>query len=202
MTEQQSGAPQDAAPRALLFDFYGVLFPARFAAWVNEHAKDQRQRNHFFEMANASDRGEQPKREFYAELGRLSGTSLDSVEYALHHDQRPIPGMLELLRSLAGSYTVGILSNSDAHIVRELLDAFDVTGLLSAVVLSTEVGMIKPEPEIFQLALTQLGVTAAECVFIDDTASHVAAAERYGLRGVVFTGKETFEQELHAFLKF
>jgi HAD superfamily hydrolase (TIGR01509 family) len=202
MTEQKSGASQHPVPRALLFDFYGVLFPARFAAWVNEHAKDQRQRDHFFEMANASDRGEQPKREFYAELGRLSGTSLGSVEYALHHNQQPLPGMLELLRSLAEPYTVGILSNSDARIVRDLLDAFDVSRLLSAVVLSTEVGMIKPEPGIFQLALTQLGTAAAECVFIDDTVSHVAAAERYGLRGVVFTTKEALEQELHTLLKF
>lgn len=189
-SEANVNPAQKVRPKAILFDFYGVLFPARFAAWVDQHAADEEQRELFFQMANQSDRGDITKQEFYAELGRLSGTSFESVDHALHHNQQPIPDMLELLRSLAGDYKIGILSNSDATIVRTLLKEYALEQFLETVVLSTEVGMIKPEPEIFAYALSKLDVLPEECLFIDDTASHVAAAERLGLKGIVFTGPD------------
>ena len=54
--------------------------------------------------------------------------------------------------------------------------------LFDDVVISAEVGCRKPDPEIFQLALTRLGVRAEETLFIDDFAHNVAAARELGFR--------------------
>jgi FMN phosphatase YigB (HAD superfamily) len=48
-------------------------------------------------------------------------------------------------------------------------------------VISGEVGMRKPEERIFQLALTRLGLSAAECVFVDDVEGNIVAAQALGL---------------------
>ena len=56
--------------------------------------------------------------------------------------------------------------------------------LFDAVVISGEVGMRKPEPEIFAHALALLGLTAAECVFVDDLRHNVDAAVELGFVGV------------------
>ncbi|HYO17422.1 MAG TPA: HAD-IA family hydrolase, partial [Dermatophilaceae bacterium] len=64
-------------------------------------------------------------------------------------------------------------------------DRSDWHEMFDAVVISGEVGMRKPEPEIFELALDRIGLPAGECVFVDDMAHNVVAAERAGLAGIV-----------------
>jgi putative hydrolase of the HAD superfamily len=100
--------------------------------------------------------------------------------------------MHDLIRSArqAGLRTA-LLSNSwggnyPRHLFPELFDA---------VVISSEVGMRKPEPRIFRLATELIGLAPAECVFIDDIAENVAAAQAAGLVGVHHrTARETTER--------
>jgi putative hydrolase of the HAD superfamily len=90
--------------------------------------------------------------------------------------------MVELFRRLhAGGVPTGLLSNSwGGDYPRELFpELFDV------VVISSEVGMRKPEPRIFRHAADLLGLRPAECVFIDDIEANVAAAEQIGFVGVL-----------------
>jgi putative hydrolase of the HAD superfamily len=93
----------------------------------------------------------------------------------------PVEAMYALLRSLrqAGVRT-GMLSNSWGNdYPRELF-----TDLFDAVVISSEVGMRKPEERIFRHALAQLGLTPRQCVFIDDIEANVAAAQALGMVGL------------------
>jgi putative hydrolase of the HAD superfamily len=63
----------------------------------------------------------------------------------------------------------------------------DFTDLFDAVVISGEVGMRKPEPRIFRHAVSLLGVSPAECVFIDDVQANVEAAIACGMTGLRHT---------------
>ena len=61
-----------------------------------------------------------------------------------------------------------------------------IAELFDAVIDSHEVGVRKPDPRIFELALERVGAVApARAVFLDDFQGNVAAAERLGLRGVL-----------------
>lgn len=66
--------------------------------------------------------------------------------------------------------------------------------LFDAVVISGEVGLRKPDPRIFTLAAQRLGLVPAACVFVDDVAVNVAAAEALGMAGVAHRDAE---QTLH-----
>jgi epoxide hydrolase-like predicted phosphatase len=59
--------------------------------------------------------------------------------------------------------------------------------LFDHVIDSSEVGLRKPDPRIFELALERLGVDASSAVFLDDYAGNVDAARRVGIRGVLVT---------------
>jgi len=91
--------------------------------------------------------------------------------------------MLELIRELRQRrIRTSLLSNSwgardgyPRHLFDELFDD---------VVISGEVAMRKPEERIFQLALTRLGLSAAECVFVDDVEANIIAAQALGLLAV------------------
>ena len=87
-----------------------------------------------------------------------------------------------------------LLSNSwGEHYPRDLWD-----GMFDVVVISGEVGMRKPEPEIFELTLDRLGLSARECVFVDDLAHNIEAAVRLGFVGVRHTDYESTARELEA----
>jgi putative hydrolase of the HAD superfamily len=57
--------------------------------------------------------------------------------------------------------------------------------LFDAVVISAEVGLRKPEPEIYLFAAERLGVQPPECVFVDDLAQNVDGARAVGMEGIV-----------------
>jgi len=97
-------------------------------------------------------------------------------------------------RAHAAGIRTGLLSNSWGN----EYDRSDWHEMFDAVVISGEVGMRKPEPEIFELALDRIGLPAGECVFIDDMAHNVVAAERAGLAGIVHRTFDETAGELEA----
>lgn len=89
------------------------------------------------------------------------------------------PEMLALVRELrGGGLRTGLLSNSWGHrdsYPRNLLDE-----LFDDAVISADVGMRKPEERIFRLAVERLGLSPAECVFVDDVDANIVAARALG----------------------
>jgi epoxide hydrolase-like predicted phosphatase len=137
---------------------------------------------------HALERGECTNEEFERALagelvlvtgGPVASTGLLTRMFA---GSRPDEAMIALFRELrAVGVPTGMLSNSwGGEYPRELfLELFD------AVVISSEVGMRKPEPRIFLHAAQLLGLHPAECIFIDDIGANVAAAEQVGFTGVL-----------------
>lgn len=107
--------------------------------------------------------------------------------------------ILNFLRSLRGTHKTGLISNawSDLrdYLVREkMIDAFD------HIVISAEVGVAKPDPGIFQIALKQAGVRPDEAVFVDDFYVNIEGCEKIGIRGIHFKDAQTVLQQLKQLL--
>jgi putative hydrolase of the HAD superfamily len=78
---------------------------------------------------------------------------------------------------------IAFVSNC-ADTTRGLLEHLGVIPLVDAVVLSCEVGSAKPSPEIYVTALADLGVAAADAVFVDDQPRYCMGAEAVGVRPI------------------
>lgn len=76
-----------------------------------------------------------------------------------------------------------LVSNCEES-TRPRLAELGITSLVDAVVLSCEVGSIKPFPEIYFTALEELGVAAVDAVFIDDQPTYCVGAEAVGVRPI------------------
>ena len=63
-------------------------------------------------------------------------------------------------------------------------------------VFSCDVGLIKPEPEIYQLLCSKYGLKMEECVFIDDKQANTDAAKALGMQAITFRGYEEAVREL------
>jgi len=80
-------------------------------------------------------------------------------------------------------YKAGLISNlhaNEAYWIRE----FELDQCFDALVLSCEVGMMKPDREIYLLAAERLSVSPEECVFVDDVPPYVAGAKAVGMAAV------------------
>ncbi|MFZ1412095.1 MAG: HAD family phosphatase [Micropruina sp.] len=109
----------------------------------------------------------------------------------------PITGTAEVIEELlaAGVPCFG-LSNWAAenfHIARA---ANPVLDRLADVIVSGEVGMAKPDPDIFRFALRRFGLDAATTVMIDDTQVNLVSAETVGLPTLHFTSAERLRRDL------
>lgn len=107
--------------------------------------------------------------------------------------------LVEYIRSLRPRYKTGLISNAWGDLrdflVREKFDdAFD------KMIISAEVGAMKPEPKIFQIALEQFGVKPKEAVFVDDFYVNIEGCEKVGIRGIHFKDPEITLQQLKELL--
>lgn len=83
----------------------------------------------------------------------------------------------------ASGVSVALVSNC-GDTTRALLGDLGVLALADVVILSCEVGSAKPSPEIYDSALEDLGVAAADAVMIDDQPGYCAGAEAVGIRAI------------------
>ena len=116
----------------------------------------------------------------FAEL--LGLDSSDGLIDDLFADLRPDERMVSAVSAAKrGGRKTGLISNSWGLGIYERapVDIFDAT------VISGDVGLHKPQPEIYELACERLGVEARECVFVDDLRENVAGAEAVGMTGVL-----------------
>jgi HAD superfamily hydrolase (TIGR01509 family) len=94
--------------------------------------------------------------------------------------------LADFLRSLRPRYRTAILSNAPDG-MRAQIQRFHLDQVVEEVIISAEVQLSKPNPDIFQLAASRLGVQPQEAIFIDDEPTFIAGAQSVGMIGVLFT---------------
>lgn len=94
----------------------------------------------------------------------------------------PYPGVREMLAALrAAGYPLGIVTGKGRH-AWEVTEAALGLGPFRVVVTDDDVASPKPDPEGLRLAAAELGVSAAECLYVGDSAGDLAAGRNAGMR--------------------
>jgi putative hydrolase of the HAD superfamily len=113
---------------------------------------------------------------------------LRALREALYGDVEVDLQMVGLVRRLGTSHRIGLLSNTSERRSERMLTRHGLEGLFDTVVLSAAVGLAKPDPAIYRLAVQRLGTEPESTIFVDDSRPNVAAASEQGLHGLHFTG--------------
>ena len=111
----------------------------------------------------------------------------------------PIDGTVDVLSDLrARNVPLYGVSNWSAETFPPQRARFPFLSWLKDIVVSGEVGFIKPDPRIFQILLDRNGIAAESAVFIDDVAVNAAAASRLGIHGIHFRSPDQLRRDLAA----
>ena len=181
--------------RALIVDFGGVLTTNVFESFrdfceaegLDPDAVKRifRERGEGLDLLRQLERGEIEVEEFSRRFGPLLGVrETDGMVERLFAGVQADERMVEAVRRVKESgRPTGLISNSWGGVSYDRVATDD---LFDAIVSSAEEGMAKPEPAIYRLAAERLAVPPAACVFVDDFAPNVEAANAVGMRGILF----------------
>jgi epoxide hydrolase-like predicted phosphatase len=109
---------------------------------------------------------------------------------------KPIPETIEIVKKLKDRYKMFALSNVDKITTEQCFDRFDFYGHFDGVVFSWKVHMRKPEPEIYNYVLKQMGLKAEETVFIDNYQPNLPEASRIGIHTILYRNPDQLKREL------
>lgn len=184
--------------RAIIFDCFGVLTTDKWKEFVATLPVNQVQPA--IDLNHALDRGYITQKEFFEQISELTGKSPDRVESVINADMHKNMQLMELIERLSHNYKIGLLSNVSSNWVRETFLSFDEKSLFDDIVLSYDVGMIKPEVAVYELAASRLQCQPEECLFIDDSLGHVRGAIQAGMKSFVYKNFVQCKKEMASYL--
>ena len=199
----------NGSARGLLVDFGGVLTTNVFESFrafceaeglePNTVKEVFRARGAGLDLLRRLERGELTVEEFEPRFGVVLGIAeTEGMVERLFAGVGPDERMIEAVRRVrAAGLPTGLISNSwggttyDLELIEELFDAAVISG---------EVGLHKPEPEIFRLGAERIGVPAGECVFVDDLRENCEGAAAVGMTPILHRGADSTLPELERLL--
>ena len=108
--------------------------------------------------------------------------------------------LLDYIRTLRPQYKVGLLSNAWDDLRQTMHNRWNIDGLFDELIISAEVGLVKPDPRVFQLAVGRLKIEPAQALFIDDMSVNVEAARQEGLEAIQFLNTQQTITDIRKFL--
>lgn len=187
--------------KAVIFDCFGVL---AYDGWLAFKDKYLEKGTDAYDKALASnkrvDAGFITYDQFVTEIAALAKVSQDETRQTLENN--PPNGKLfaYIRKNLKPRYKIGMLSNAGDNWLPDIFDAPQIN-LFDEIVLSYQIGAIKPEPAMYEAISMKLGVLPEECVFIDDQERYCDGARHSGMKAVVFRDTDETIVEIERLLR-
>jgi len=108
--------------------------------------------------------------------------------------------LVEYIRRLRPTYRTGMISNAWPEIREQIENEWRIADAFDQLIISAEVGLAKPDPRIYQLALEGLGVQASQAIFVDDFIENLEAASALGMHPVHFKNRTQAQQQVESLL--
>ncbi|KZN30165.1 hypothetical protein N480_04240 [Pseudoalteromonas luteoviolacea S2607] len=139
---------------------------------------------------------EETKLRYQKELG-LNQSDCDRLFHYIKHSLIPIYNSEALIeRVKKAGYKVYALTDNVHEIVDYLKETYQFWPLFEGAIVSADLGVLKPQPAIYDALLTQFSLNANETVFIDDMPHNVAGAKTMGIEAIQFEDAGQCEDEL------
>lgn len=184
--------------KAVIFDCFGVLISGVMEGIVHELQAEGRDADaeEVHSLMHVSDAGIISLDEQMERLSQLLDQPVQELWQRLKVGEVPNDALIGYIESLKPRYKVALMSNiSGRRRISIRLPEATLERLFDVVVLSGEIGHVKPEPEIYEMTLEKLGVAAHEAVFTDDIEINCQAAEDLGIRSIQFLSFPQFKCE-------
>lgn len=172
-----------------MFDCFGVLVGTGFEHTYRMAGGDPVKDRAFIEdMLRHENLGLITPADFQEALIRKLSITDDDWEQAVGQAEQPDLELLSYIEQLRKTYRTAVMSNASLGVVKSRIGADWLEKCFDEVVVSAEIGLIKPDPEIYSYTAQRLGVSPGDCVFIDDREIHLGPARALGMHTILYEG--------------
>jgi len=188
------------AIKAVIFDCFGVLVMAGNGLLYHDYPQFA---SDIEKLKLLSDSGEVSRLEFNQTISKLISLTPEQADERYWGNNKYVQPMINFVKELktSGKYKIGLLSNINRDWMDKILPVFNEESLFDAMVLSGDVRLVKPDPDIFRLMAAKLGFEPKECIMIDDSKMNIFGAERAGMKGIVYISLEQTRFEIDQLLE-
>ena len=198
------------SPIAIIFDFGGVLMKTQSHA--PRHAWDDRlglPRGTVERIVHTSDSwrlaqiGQMSVAEYWADVAAqlgIDGAQLTQLEADYFSADHLDPTLVILIQDLrAAGHRVALLSNDSPALLNKLT-GLGIAHLFDPLVISGDIGVMKPDPSAYQILLNQMGIPADQTVFIDDMPANISGAQAVGMHAIHYQNGTDLREALTPYL--
>lgn len=187
--------------KAVIFDCFGVMYIPIGDDFYRSHVPNYKKHHDTLrDLGRQADFGYISQDELVAAVAQLIELPTDEVRSKLVSGLARNRALLAFSQTLRKSHKVGLLSNISAGTMDQFFSAKEREQYFDTVVISSEVGLVKPDPAIFELAAQRLGCTAAECIMIDDSPANCSGAIAAGMQAVVYQSTDQVVRDIRGLL--
>lgn len=188
--------------KAIIFDCFGVVIADSLKNLIDQmDASNPELATDLRKSLYANHRGRLSNDEVHTRLAAGLGFSDTDYNAMLKKGEVKNQPLLDYIVALKGRYKTALLSNIGIGSIEKRFTKEELTKYFDTITLSGEVGFIKPEPEIYEITATKLGVRLDECVFTDDRETFCDGAKAVGMKAILFDNFDQFAVDLESFLK-
>ena len=182
--------------KALIFDCFGVLYPQASKNFFTRYQHLFKNGYEIFDKLNFQiDLGKITRKEFFTGVEKEIGMPADKIQNEIDRELIFDRELVEFIKKQKNSYKIGLLSNAGQDEISIIYDD-KIDSIFDTKVVSYEVGIVKPNPELYLLCAKRLGVLPEECIFIDDSPSCISGAESVGISSILFKDTKQLKVEL------
>ncbi|MFA5134883.1 MAG: HAD family phosphatase [Patescibacteria group bacterium] len=189
------------------FDYSGVVAGISGAQLSNAmceilNVASEEYKRHYYSINHILNTGHVNRDDFWKLLLKRLGKTDKHAEVIQYLDRIPAhkinEGVLHVVRGLQlRGYKLGLLSNCNYTQAKNIKEK--LAGHFDAVVLSSEIGFMKPSVEAYNIFFHALGVEPSQAVFIDDAEQNLIPSDELGFKPILFTGVESLQKALADF---
>jgi len=128
---------------------------------------------------------------------KLSPEELERLESEFWQGDQLDGALVQFIRELRPEYHTALLSNAWPGMRQMIENEWGIADCFDDLFISAELGLAKPDPKIYRLALDRLDVLPPRAVFVDDFSENVKAAAALGLRAIQFLSSEQAMQSVN-----
>lgn len=182
--------------KAIIFDCYGVLTTDKWNRFHSSISSKTISKQASL-LNDQYDQGVINKQQFYSELSKITSKTTVELENLIGGSNYKNDELINYIKSLKNNYKIGLLSNAATNWVKDSFLTTDEKRLFDCIILSHEVGLIKPDPKIFELSCQQLGVKFNEVIFVDDNDYYCVQAQKLGIKSIEYLNNTSLIKELN-----
>ncbi|HSX15391.1 MAG TPA: HAD family phosphatase [Candidatus Saccharimonadales bacterium] len=186
--------------KVVIFDFFGVFCSPLATDWFKASVPDYEPKMQEFEaLCTESDYGRLTRAALIDEFSKLSGVPPQKISDDIEAGVRINTALVDYANQLkTKGYRVACLSNGNHEWTQRVIDEQGLGHVFEQVIMSSDLGMVKPNRDIYERCLDMLGVNAGDAIFVDDRQVNVTGAEACGIRSLLFTDTPAFITEFES----